>query len=78
MPMPKRRSKSKLYTRAGDGGETGLFGGRRVRKDDLRVTAYGTIDELNAALGLAISYIRQRTVIARLHTIQNELFNVGA
>ncbi|MCH7488363.1 MAG: cob(I)yrinic acid a,c-diamide adenosyltransferase [Chloroflexi bacterium] len=78
MPVPKRRSKSKLYTRTGDGGETGLFGGRRVQKDDLRVMAYGTIDELNAALGLAISFIRQRTVIARLHTIQNELFNIGA
>ncbi len=76
--MPDRRSKSKLYTRGGDSGTTGLFGGRRVQKDHLRVTAYGTIDELNAALGLAISFIRQRKVIDQLHAIQNELFNIGA
>lgn len=42
---------SRIYTRTGDAGETGLFGGGRVRKDDLRVTAYGTVDELNAVLG---------------------------
>ena len=44
---------TRIYTRTGDGGETSLFGGRRVSKDDLRVRAYGTIDELNAAIGLA-------------------------
>ena len=76
MPKPPRRSK--LYTRVGDGGETSLFGGRRVPKDHLRVEAYGTIDELNSALGLATSFIRQRKVIDALHTIQNELFNIGA
>lgn len=43
----------KIYTRTGDAGETGLFGGQRVRKDDLRVQAYGTVDECNAALGVA-------------------------
>lgn len=76
--MPKRPRKSKLYTRTGDRGETSLFGGRRVPKDHPRVTAYGTIDELNAALGVAISSIRQRTLVNHLHEIQNELFNIGA
>lgn len=76
MARPPR--KSKLYTRTGDRGQTGLFGGRRVPKDHPRVAAYGAIDELNAALGLAISYLRQRTLIASLQTIQNELFNIGA
>ena len=41
-----------IYTRTGDEGHTGLFGNRRVPKDDIRITAYGTIDELNAVLGL--------------------------
>ena len=76
--MPKRPPKSRLYTRAGDRGDTGLFGGRRVAKDRPRVVAYGTIDELNAVLGLAISHIRQRALVTTLHTIQNELFNIGA
>ena len=76
--MPRRRARSKLYTRTGDTGQTALFGGRRVPKDHPRVVAYGTIDELNAALGVAISSIRQRTLAARLHTIQNELFSIGA
>ena len=76
--MPKQPRKSKLYTRAGDAGKTSLFGGRRVAKDHPRVVAYGTIDELNSVLGVAISFIRQRTLIASLHKIQNELFNIGA
>ena len=76
--MPGRPPKSKLYTRTGDQGETGLFGGRRVPKDHPRVVAYGTIDELNATLGVAISFIRQRTLVATLHSIQHELFNIGA
>ena len=76
--MPKQPRKSKLYTRTGDRGETALFGGRRVPKDHPRVVAYGTIDELNAVLGVAISFIRQRRLVAALHEIQNELFNIGA
>ena len=76
MPGPPR--KSKLYTRAGDSGQTSLFGGRRVPKDHPRVVAYGTIDELNSVLGVAISFVRQRKIVDALHAIQNELFNIGA
>ena len=76
--MPGRPRKSKLYTRTGDRGQTSLFGGRRVRKDHPRVEAYGTIDELNAALGVAASALRQRRLIAAIQAIQNELFNIGA
>ncbi len=76
--MPSRPQKSKLYTRTGDRGDTGLFGGRRVPKDHRRVVAYGAIDELNSVLGVAISFIRQRTVVASLHAVQNDLFNIGA
>lgn len=76
--MPARRRKSKLYTRTGDRGETGLFGGRRVPKDHPRVVAYGTIDEVNSALGVAVSFIRQRALAAVVQSIQNELFDIGA
>ena len=76
MPGPPR--KSKLYTRTGDSGQTSLFGGRRVSKDHPRVMAYGTIDELNSVLGVAISFVRQRKIVDALHEIQNELFNIGA
>jgi cob(I)alamin adenosyltransferase len=76
--MPARPPKSKLYTRTGDRGQTSLFGGRRVAKDDLRVAAYGTIDELNSFLGLAAATVRQRAVAHDLRSIQNELFNIGA
>lgn len=76
--MAKPRRTSKLYTRTGDRGQTGLFGGRRVPKDHPRVVAYGTIDELNSILGVALSFIRQRSVVTALQTIQNELFNIGA
>jgi cob(I)alamin adenosyltransferase len=71
----------KIYTRAGDGGETGLFGGPRVPKDDLRVEAYGAVDEANAVLGEA----RARATAARdgevkglLATVQDRLFTIGA
>ena len=76
--MSKKPRKSKLYTRGGDAGKTSLFGGRRVPKDHPRVIAYGTIDELNSALGVSISFIKQRTLVSQLNAIQNELFNVGA
>jgi cob(I)alamin adenosyltransferase len=72
----------KIYTRSGDEGDTGLFGGQRVRKDDLRVEAYGTVDELNAAIGVARTYGENSAVNAEvdqlLADLQNELFLVGA
>ena len=69
----------KIYTRTGDAGETGLFGGERVAKDDLRVEAYGTVDEANAALGLAISSLAlSESLRPALLALQSELFIVGA
>jgi cob(I)alamin adenosyltransferase len=67
----------KLYTRSGDGGETSFFGGERVRKDDTRVEAYGTVDELNALLGLAISEIDQSDLCELLERVQRSLFDLG-
>ncbi|HEY5625738.1 MAG TPA: cob(I)yrinic acid a,c-diamide adenosyltransferase [Dehalococcoidia bacterium] len=67
-----------LYTRTGDAGKTALFGGKRVSKDHPRVEAYGAVDELNSAIGVAVSVMRRRKVIAALQGIQNELFNIGS
>jgi cob(I)alamin adenosyltransferase len=68
----------RIYTRSGDTGDTGLFGGQRVRKDDVRVEAYGTVDELNALLGVALS-VSHDSDLARLIThIQHDLFSLGA
>jgi cob(I)alamin adenosyltransferase len=72
------RTKSKLYTRSGDKGQTALFGGGRVPKDHPRVEAYGSVDELNSAIGVAATFTRQRRVATLLASIQNELFNVGS
>ena len=68
---------TRIYTRSGDAGETGLFGGSRVRKDDLRVEAYGTTDELNAALGLAIALSAEPEINALLLQFQHDLFTLG-
>jgi cob(I)alamin adenosyltransferase len=67
----------KIYTRSGDDGSTGLFGGQRVSKADARIECYGTIDELNAAIGLAV-VVADDEIIARLRAVQNELFVIGA
>src|SRR5712671_7071889 len=72
---------SKIYTRRGDDGSTGLFGGPRVRKDDLRVAAYGEVDELNSALGVAREELldpAQRDILAVVDALQSELFTLGA
>jgi cob(I)alamin adenosyltransferase len=71
---------NKIYTRTGDDGTTALGSGRRVSKYDLRVEAYGTLDETNAAIGLALLYTRERHegLDAMLVRIQNDLFDLGA
>lgn len=68
---------TKIYTRGGDGGETSLGDGARVRKDALRVEAYGTVDEANAAIGIARLHTQGETD-AVLGRIQNDLFDLGA
>ena len=68
----------KIYTRTGDRGETALFGGRRVGKDSARIDAYGTVDELNACLGLARASAVHQTVHDLIEHIQNQLFILGA
>ena len=68
----------KIYTKTGDAGDTGLFGGQRVSKADARVEAYGLIDELNAALGMARAARTPSSVDSGLQRIQAELFSVGA
>jgi len=68
----------KIYTKTGDGGETSLFGGGRVPKDDARVEAYGAVDELNAAIGLVRALSPAVEIDAELARIQAELFAVGA
>jgi cob(I)alamin adenosyltransferase len=68
----------RIYTKTGDDGETGLFGGGRVPKDDPRVAAYGAVDELNAAIGFAASLEPQSLDVAFLETIQRDLFTIGA
>lgn len=68
----------KIYTRGGDEGETGLFGGGRVPKSHVRVEAYGVVDELNACLGLAVEATGDDGTRQRLVTIQRDLFALGA
>ena len=70
--------KSMIYTRTGDAGTTALFGGGRVPKDHPRVAAYGDVDELNSAIGVAVAFMTDARLIEVLTGIQNELFNVGA
>ncbi len=68
----------KIYTKTGDGGETGLFAGPRVSKDDPRIEAYGTVDELNTILGLARCESLPADIDGFLARVQNELFDLGA
>ena len=68
----------RIYTRTGDKGDTGLFGGERVRKDDARVEAYGTVDELNAVIGIACAQADDLELRDTLAAFQDRLFAVGA
>jgi cob(I)alamin adenosyltransferase len=68
----------KLYTRSGDDGSTGLHGGGRTTKDALRVETYGTVDELNAALGVAVSHCQHEELRTTLLRLQSRLFDLGA
>ena len=77
---------TKVYTRAGDGGQTALAGGRKVRKDHPRVACFGTVDELNSVLGVVRSFNRLAATPERaraeldrkLRAVQNDLFRLGA
>lgn len=80
--MTRRRDQpvrlDRIYTRAGDAGETSLGSGGRVPKDDARIDAYGDVDELNAVLGLALASGTPERFAPCLRQIQNELFDLGA
>ena len=77
---------TKVYTKGGDKGETSLVGGTRVPKNHPRIEAYGTVDELNAIVGLIRTFLKvsqadeqsKATLDTHLHQIQNDLFNLGA
>ena len=69
---------TRIYTRTGDAGDTALFGGKRVSKDDLRVRAYGTVDELNAVVGVARAAGPTQEIDAVLERVQHHLFDLGA
>lgn len=69
---------TRVYTRRGDDGTTALAGGQRVTKDALRVQAYGTVDELNSALGVALADGLCERLASELPSIQNDLFHLGS
>ena len=68
----------KIYTRTGDQGETALFGGKRVAKNDPRIEAYGTVDELNSFVGLTRTHRLPPEIEAELAVVQCDLFDLGA
>ena len=75
----------KIYTKTGDKGLTGLIGGKRIPKNDIRIIAYGSVDELNSYIGLSLSILSKHTssssfsdIIVTLSRIQNELFIIGS
>jgi cob(I)alamin adenosyltransferase len=68
----------KIYTKGGDKGETGLYGGERVSKDSLRIETYGTVDELNSFIGLTLGEVSDSEIKKLLKQIQNTLFILGS
>jgi cob(I)alamin adenosyltransferase len=69
---------TKVYTRTGDDGSTGLGGGQRVPKDSPRIEAYGTVDELSSAIGVALALGLHERLTEVLPRVQNDLFNLGS
>ncbi len=76
---------TKVYTRTGDAGQTGLVGGKRLPKDHPRIEAYGSVDELNSVIGLALSFLAKKGASKRreklgliLEAIQQKLFDMGS
>ena len=76
---------TKVYTRTGDAGQTGLVGGKRLPKDHPRIEAYGSVDELNSVIGLALSFLAKKEASKRreklgliLEAIQQKLFDAGS
>ena len=68
----------KIYTKKGDAGETSLFGGTKTKKSNIRISAYGTVDELNSTIGMVLSYSISKQGKTILSQVQNDLFVVGA
>src|SRR5688572_26544789 len=68
----------KIYTKTGDDGTTGLYGGARVPKDEARVEAYGTVDETNSAIGVARAATLPAEIDVVLSRVQEDLFTIGA
>jgi cob(I)alamin adenosyltransferase len=69
---------NKIYTRTGDGGETGLADGSRIRKDDPLAQAIGDVDEANSAIGVALLHVSDAEIGSMLRCVQNEMFDLGA
>ncbi len=67
-----------IVTKGGDKGETSLLGGQRVSKTDPRIEAYGDVDELNASIGVALTYVKDGNAKDILHQVLNDLFRIGA
>lgn len=68
----------KIYTKTGDAGKTGLYGGARLYKDDIRIEAYGTVDELNSSIALITTFFSDSRLDKMIFEIQSRLFTIGA
>ncbi len=69
---------NKIYTKTGDKGKTSLIGGTKVFKSDLRIEAYGTVDELNSFIGLCLDHLKSHTINSLLAEVQDRLFTIGS